>query len=100
MLVREWHAWWAALPALEAREALAAYRVNVVSDTNWKLDRELVLTEWRDAAAEASHWRVVKAARGFARGDVRGEIVALFSWMKQKFTGGDRDRTSGGFAEQ
>lgn len=95
MLLVEWHSWWGSLPALEAREYIATYRVALLADAGWKMEnRETILDEWRQLAKGALVLRFPEAVARRA-GDIRGEIVALFGWMRNRFTGGD----AAGFGE-
>jgi hypothetical protein len=86
MLLREWHSWWDSIAALEAKEYLALYRVALVADAGWTLERGPILEEWRLAAEGAIVLRA-RAEQVAARDDARGEVVAMFSWIRAHFQG-------------
>ena len=94
MLLKEWWAWWAALPALRAQEMLDQRRVLVVSDAGWQMDRDQEIQQWRTAAEGASGWVPLEALPAESRRDAGREVRGLFLWLRQRFWG-DAWRTQG-----
>lgn len=91
MLLNEWFSWWAAIDHLIAEERLGNYTAMLLADSGWTLDRESLLSAWRQLAAGV----VPIIADGVplndieestdAPGALRRQAWRVWEWLRQSF---------------
>lgn len=89
MLLLEWDHWHARMSAFEAEEQLSAYTVAVMANPKWEIDREGLLTSWRDLIARRRALPGVGNG-GFsdrAPGAVRRGARRVAGWVRSHMTG-------------
>lgn len=90
MLLVEWWAHWRAMAPIEADGLLALYQVALLSDSGWKLDREVILGRWRELAADANAVTTTQVEQ-FDPKDPLGisrQVRGLFRWLATQFGDG------------
>lgn len=97
MLLIEWQAWWADIPALQAEEHLSQYTIQVLGDSGWTMDREGILSAWRAMAqglyVRVANWISPNESPGvteadFEPGALRRNAHRVWGWLRSNFGGG------------
>ena len=96
MLLLEWDNWWEQIPVLDAEAQFAAYTIGVMVHPDWKLEREDILSRWRDIISRAK--RRVSEAVGVevpdwqkpdtSPGALRRTAMSVRNWFATNMAGG------------